>query len=234
MAQRDRRSRKRDEDSSSESVLTPRTKISNPVFGPVLFASPFLLLRKRARKASTKLATNREGFSLAAPKDGLMARERRLNGRVRRLRERDSNRGKGMQATTRGSSCPDIVRSAAVCEASAAARQCSPTRCGWVCDHSRAPRIFRGAKTGAGQDCTDLAAAVQLRLRAALACKHCRVAMVADTAVDGRCRSSIKCKPAGIGKCSWQHDEGCARTRGQMENDLRAAEQKVLAKRHGL
>jgi len=38
-----------------------------------------------------------------------------------------------------------------VCEASAAARQFSPTPCGWVCDHSRAPTIFRDANTGAGQ-----------------------------------------------------------------------------------
>ena len=35
--------------------------------------------------------------------------------------------------------------------------------------------IFRDANTGAGQDCTDLAAAVQLRLRVALDCKQCRL-----------------------------------------------------------
>ena len=39
--------------------------------------------------------------------------------------------------------------------------------------------IFRDANTGAGQDLTDLAAAVQLRLRVAVGgCKHCSDAAV--------------------------------------------------------
>jgi hypothetical protein len=69
----------------------------------------------------------------------------------------------------------------AVREAPAAALHSSPTRCGWVCDHNRAPTIFRDANTGAGQDCTDLAAAVQLRLRVALDCKHCSGAAVSSS-----------------------------------------------------
>jgi len=65
-----------------------------------------------------------------------------------------------------------------VCEAPAAAaattatapdcpcvRPFSRTRCGWVCDHSRAPIISRDANTGAGQDFTGLAAAVHCNSR---------------------------------------------------------------------
>jgi hypothetical protein len=46
------------------------------------------------------------------------------------------------------------------------------------------PSFFRGANTGDGQDLTDLAAAVQLRLRVAVladghkGCKHCSDAAV--------------------------------------------------------
>jgi hypothetical protein len=47
-------------------------------------------------------------------------------------------------------------------------------------DHFSEPSIFRDANTGAGQDLTDLAAAVQLRLRVVSrsGCKHCSDAAV--------------------------------------------------------
>ncbi len=43
-------------------------------------------------------------------------------------------------------SCPSISRSATVCEAPVAAHSKFTKRCGWVCDHSRAP-FFRDAKS---------------------------------------------------------------------------------------
>src|SRR5437899_3392608 len=104
---------------------------------------------------------------------------------------------------------PANCRRAAVCEASAAARQSSPTPCGWVCDHSRAPTIFRDANTGAGQDRTDLAAAVQLRLRVALGCKHCSGAAVS---------SSMQKEEGRMQKQFVQHEAGWSPIRGQREN----------------